>query len=333
LVPVLLLAATPLRGQETITTSMDSIIQRIVPLTIEQKYDSALGMCALLQEMPGGLAYAMFLKAAVLQSRMLDYENDAGKDEFFDASKQARELFQKSLRKSPRSAISHFFIGATYAYESFYFGKKDRLIDAFRTGWLCLQELEAALDLDDKLYDAYVGIGTFRYYQAKLGKNFTWLPFVEDKRDDAIAMIRKAIYHGKYSREAAINGLSWILMEEHREVEALALIDSALVEYPHSRFFMWGAGAANFRLERWSEAERYYKLILETFEEDNHSSPYNELVCHLKLAEIHLQQSNPTACREQLAAFHAVPINGDQRERGEKLFKRARDLEKAANGD
>jgi len=324
---ILLLAATPLRSQETITAPMDSIIKRIIPLTINQKYDSALAQCARLERMPGGLAYGYFFKAAVLQSRILDHENDIGKDEFLDASKQARELFQKSLRKKSRSAICHFFIGATYGYEAFYFGKRDRLLDGFRTGWRCIQELNAALKLDHDLYDAYLAIGTFRYYQASLGKNFAWLPFIEDNREEAIALIRKAIYHGKYSREAAINGLTWILIEEDRNQEALALADSALAEYPRSRFFLWGAAAANYRLERWSEAGRYYKLILETFVEENYQSSYNSLTCHLRLAEIHFNQANYAASREQLAALYAIPVNDDDRKRCEKLIKQARDLE------
>ena len=328
LMVILLLAATPLRSQETITAPMDSIIKRIIPLTINQKYDSALALCAKLERMPGGLAYGYFFKAAVLQSRILDHENDIGKKEFLAASKQARELFQKSLRKNSRSAICHFFIGATYGYEAFYFGKRDRLLDGFRTGWRCIQELNAALKLDHDLYDAYLAIGTFRYYQASLGKNFAWLPFIEDNREEAIAMIRKAIYHGKYSREAAINGLTWILIDEDREQEALALVDSALAEYPRSRFFLWGAAAANYRLERWSEAGRYYKLILETFREENYLPPYNAVSCYLRLAEIHFYQANYAASREQLAALYAVPVHSDDRKRCEKLIKQARDLEK-----
>lgn len=324
---VLLLAATPLRSQETITAPMDSIIKRIIPITINQKYDSALALCAKLERMPGAQAYAYFFKAAVLQSRMLDYENYVDEDEFLAASKQARELFQKSLRKNSRSAICHFFIGATYGYEAFYFGKRDRLLDGFRTGWRCMQELNTALKLDHDLYDAYLAIGTFRYYQASLGKNFAWLPFIDDNREEAIAMIRKAIYHGKYSREAAINGLSWILIDEDREQEALALVDSALAEYPRSRFFLWGAAAANYRLERWSEAERYYKLILETFSEENYTPPYNALTCYLRLAEIHFYQANYAASREQLAALFAVPLDGDDRKRCKELVYEARDLE------
>jgi hypothetical protein len=325
---ILSVAATHLRGQEAITAPMDSIIQRIIPITINQKYDSALALCARLERMPGALAYASFFKAAVLQSRMLDHENDVGKEEFLAASKLARELFQKSLRKNSRSALCHFFIGATYGYEAFYFGKRDRLLDGFRTGWRCIQELNAALKLDHNLYDAYLAIGTFHYYRARLGKNFAWLPFVEDKREEAIAMIRKAIYHGKYSREAAINGLTWILIDEDREQEALALVDSALAEYPRSRFFLWGAAAANYRMEKWDEAERYYKLILETFAEENFLPPYNAVSCYLRLAEIHFYQSNYAASREQLASLYAVPVNGDDLKRCEKLIKQAQDLEK-----
>jgi len=326
---ILLLMATPLRSQETITAPMDSIIQQVIPLTVNQKYDSALALCSRLERLPGAKAYAYFFKAAVLQSRMLDHENDVGKDEFLAATKQSRELFQKALRKNSRSAVFHFFIGATYGYEAFYFGKRDRLLDGFRTGWRCLQELDTALNLDRNLYDAYLGIGTYYYYRAKLGKAFSWLPFVSDNREEAIGMIRKAISHGKYSREAAINGLSWILIVESREPEALALVDSALVKYPRSRFFLWGAAAANYRMEKWDEAERYYKLILQTLRDEKVASAYNNMSCHYRLAEIHYYQAEYAACREQLQALFAIPIDKNDRKRCEKLIERGRDLEKA----
>lgn len=315
-------------GQEEISAEMDSAIHRLIIFTITQKYDSALATSERLKSLPGGLPYGHFFKVAVLQSRMLDYENFADEQEFFASAQKARRLFQQQLRENPRSAICHFFIGATHGYEAFYYGKKSRLLEGFRSGWLCLQELRAALEIDHQLYDAYLGIGTFRYYQARLGKNFAWLPFIEDNREPAIHMIRQAIYFGKYAKHAAINGLSWILIDEGRPAEALALADSALAEFPRSRFFLWGTAEANFRLQRWSEAQRCYELILELFAEENHPSPYNELVCYLRLAEIYFNLADYAACRQQLADLFAMPLGKDDRERGKKIFKQARELEK-----
>lgn len=314
--------------QEEMPAETDSTIHRIIILTITQKYDSAFTACERLKSLPGGLPYGYFFEAAILQSRMLDYENDVGEEEFFAAARRARHLFQKQSREKPGSAISHFFIGAAHGYEAFYHGKRGRLLEGFHSGWQCLQELRAALALDPELYDAYLGIGTFRYYQARLGRHFAWLPFVEDNREQAIGMIRKAIRFGKYARHAAMNGISWILMEEGRPEEALALADSALAEFPRSRFFLWGAAEANFRLRRWSEAARNYKLILELFAEEKHPSPYNELVCSLRLAEIYFHQAHYDACRQQLVDLFALPGQKDVGERGRRILKQARELEK-----
>jgi len=328
-----MVAVFPASGtsQEMLSSQADSIIRRVIVQTVSQSYDSALANCRRLGTLSGGAPFGEFLTAAVLQSRMLDYENTSGEEAFFAASRKARWLFQRELRDHPRSALDHFFIGATYGYEAFYYGKRNRLLDGFRSGWQCMQELNAALALDPKLYDAYLGIGTFRYYQAKLGKAFSWLPFVEDNREQAVAMIRKAIYYGKYSSAAAINGLSWILMEEGRAQEALALVDSALQLYPGSRFFLWGAAEANFRLQRWGEAQRCYELILESFAAENHPSPYNEVACYLRLSDINFRQANYDACRRQLAELFAIPLSKADRERSSKLLKRARELEKEVN--
>lgn len=321
------LGAWPAVAEDSVPAAMDSAFQQIIVYTINQRYDSALAACRQLESRPGGLAYAFFFKAAVLQTRMLDYDDRVGEEDFFAASQQARQLFKRQLRANPRSATSHFFIGATHAYEAFYFAKRSHLIDGFRSGWLCLQELYTALHFDPKLYDAYLGIGTFKYYQAKLGKAFSWLPLVEDNREAAIQMIRQAIYSGKYSRQAAINGLSWILLEENRPAETLALVDSALAEFPRSRFFLWGAASANTKLERWTEAQRLYELILETFAEEEHPSPYNELVCALRLAEIHFNQAEYAECRRLVEEILAKPLDEELLKRSQKLIERAKEVQ------
>jgi len=300
---------------------IDSLVRQVINRTIAQKYGEALvladSVARLAPEEPAGY----FFRAAVLQARMLDYGGLEDEKTFFNATGTCRKLAQKKLRQNIKDAWAHFFLGSALGYEAFFLGKKKRYFEAFRTGWQCIQHLEAALKHDPQLYDAYLGIGTYKYYRSKMSKNFTWLPFVDDERAEGIRMVRQAIANGRYSRSAAINGLSWILMDENRSKEALVLVDSALTLYPGSRFFLWAAAAAAYRVERYDQAAVCYGQILQSLQNENALSPYIELVCRTRLARAYQAVNKKEPACEELQRIDALELSKDDRSRGEAFLK------------
>jgi len=274
-----------------------------------------------------------FFRAAVLQSRMMDYEEYENDEKaFFAATRICRQLAQLKLKDRRDEAWAHFFLGSALGYEAFFIGKKKKYLEAFRYGWQSLQHLEAALKIDPQLYDAYLGIGTYKYYRSKMSKSFSWLPFVKDKREVGIRMIRQALAKGRYSRTAAINGLGWILMDESSPAEALALIDSALAMYPNSRFFLWSAGEAAYRVERYEQAAAHYRLILSSLQNENHLSPYLELVGRTRLTKVYQAAAKiEEACRE-LERIGNLNLSKPDRERGEEFLEEVGRYRKKCDG-
>ncbi len=300
---------------------IDSLVRQIINRTIAQKYRNALVLADSVTVLAPEEPIGYFFRAAVLQARMLDYGSLEDEKTFFNATGTCRKLAEKKLRQNVKDAWAHFFLGSALGYEAFFLGKKKRYFEAFRTGWQCIQHLEAALKHDPRLYDAYLGIGTYKYYRSKMSKNFTWLPFVDDERAEGIRMVRQAIANGRYSRSAAINGLSWILMDENRSEEALALVDSALTIYTGSRFFLWASAAAAYRVERYDQAAACYGQILRSLQDENVLSPYIELVCRTRLARAYqAAKKMENACRE-LERIGALELSKDDRSRGEAFLK------------
>ncbi|MGH7450320.1 MAG: hypothetical protein ACRENG_03175, partial [bacterium] len=300
---------------------IDSLVRQVINRTIAQKYGEALVLADSVVELAPEEPIGYFFRAAILQARMLDYGSLADEKVFFNATGTCRKLAQKKLRQNVKDAWAHFFLGSALGYEAFFLGKKKRYFEAFRTGWQCIQHLEAALKHDPELYDAYLGIGTYKYYRSKMSKNFTWLPFVDDERAEGIRMVRQAVANGHYSRSAAINGLSWILMDENRSEEALTLVDSALTIYPGSRFFLWASAAAAYRVERYDQAVSCYSQILRSLQDEKVLSPYIELVCRTRLARAYqTAKKMETACQE-LQRIDALELSKDDRSRGEAFLK------------
>jgi tetratricopeptide (TPR) repeat protein len=318
-------------------TRIDSLLQTAITQTILQQYDKALELTELVIKSTPSEPTGYFFKAAILQARMMDYENyEHDEKAFFFATATCRKLAQAKLKERHDQAWAHFFYGSAMGYEAFLLGKKKKFLEAFRYGWQSLQHLEAALKINPQLHDAYLGIGTYKYYRSKMSKTFSWLPFVKDEREEGILMIRQAIAHGRYSRTAAINGLSWILINENRSAEALALIDSALIMYPASRFFLWSAGEAAYRAKRYDQAAAYYRLILSSLQNENRLSPYLELAGRTRLAKAYQAAGKAEeACRE-FERIGVLNLSKRDRERGEEFLQEAakqrHKCEEATNG-
>jgi len=330
-------AETPAKSFSLATAKIDSLVQRTIAHTTVQRYEEALALTDLVIKISPDEPNGYFFRAAVLQARMMDYENYE-KDEkaFFAATTNCRKLAQQQLRERRNEAWAHFFFGSAIGYEAFVVGKKKKYFEAFRYGWESIQHLEAALKIDPELYDAYLGIGTYKYYRSKMSKRFNWLPFVKDERAIGIGMIRAALAKGHYSRTAAVNGLSWILMDENRPAEALALIDSALALYPTSRFFLWAAGEAAFRVGRYDHAAAHYRQILASLQNENQLSPYLELVGRTRLARVYQAATKmEEACRE-LELIGDLNLSKPDRERGKEFLeaagKQRKNCAAAANG-
>lgn len=312
----------PASAQPRIAVTIDSLLQKAITATIDQKYDRALVIIdSVIAHSPAEPIGHLF-RAATLQSRMLDYEDDADEAIFMKSTKTCSELSHKLLHKNPNDAYAHFWLGSAYGYEAFHLGKKRRYVEAVHKGWKTIQHLEAAIRLEPGLYDAYLGIGTYKYYRSKLK-----LFFLGDESAEGLAMVRQAATHGNYSRYAAINGLTWMLLDENLAAEAYAMTDSVLQAFPRSRFFLWGAAEAAARLKKFERARECYQQIMISLQEERKFSPYLEAVCRSKLARLALQESNLQEACAQLDLIDARKLPRDAK--GKEVAKQIEHLRKS----
>ncbi|MGH7494245.1 MAG: hypothetical protein ACREOO_17885 [bacterium] len=312
-------------AQQSTMVAIDSLLQKAIVATIQQKYDRANAfidtVIAHAPEEPIGYLF----RAATLQSRMLDYENDADAAVFMKSLKTCRQLSEKMLHKNPSHAHAHFWLGSAYGYEAFYLGKKRRYIEAVHKGWKTIQHLETAVRLEPDLYDAYLGIGTYKYYRSKMK-----LFFLGDESAEGLAMVRQAATRGKYSRYAAINGLTWMLLDENLVAEAYSMTDSVLQQFPHSRFFLWGAAESAARLQEFERARECYRQIMDSLQEEQKLSPYLEAVCRTKLARLALRQEKPQEACAQLDFIDVQRLSRDAK--GKEVAKQMENLRKSCMG-
>ncbi len=302
-------------SQSLLSQNTDSLLAAGIRLSIEQSYDEALLLANRLEQEQVDNPVGYFLRAAILQTRMMDYESYTQEKEFLELLRKTIGLAKRKLRQDSDDAWTHFFLGASYGYLSFYRAKQNKYWEAFQTAKRSVAALEAAVAKDSTLYDAYLGLGTYKYYLSRLNRHFTWLPFVEDSREEGIRLIKLAMTRSRFSRYSAMNGICWIFIDEQRYQEGLNTINDVLAEFPDSRIFLWCAAKLNKKLKRWNEAAFYYERILASLHSGGVLSPVNELTCRKNLSQIYMKLEKRQKAQEQCRFVSRITLSGEQKKR------------------
>jgi len=227
-----------------------------------------------------------FYKAATVQAEMLDAEDYRQDGQFYELAERTIQLAD-SLQKTARddSWIS-FYKGSAYLYRSFMKMKMGNWLSAYKDASRGVSILESAVSQDSLLYDAYLGIGSFKYWKSTKTEFLLWLPFISDQRDQGIAMIYRAIEKGDFVQYVGRDQLVWILMDKKDYAEACKLARQNYEVYPESRFFKWTLASAAFHSREWEFSRQLYQELLQQVQQLPENNHLNEIECLVKMAEI-----------------------------------------------
>lgn len=324
LVAITLVLHEAASGQELISSETDSLIKEGIRLSIKQSYGEAIALFQGLEKEIPNNPVGYFFHAAVLQSEMMDYEVYGQEAEFLSLIKRTIETAAAHLKQKPEDPWAYFFLGGGYAYLAFYQGKQNHYFEAFQNGRRSVRALEFALRADSTLYDVYFGLGTYKYYRSKLSRHFTWLPLVKDDRTEGIQMVRVAIKKSRYSQFSAINGFFWIALEEGNYQEGRQVLEVALNEFPESRLFLWCAAKLEMKCGRWHEAVFYLNKILDSLQNAEVLSPYNELTCRKNLYQSYVHLGEYRLAEFQCSKIMEIEIEKNAPKRYRSALKEMR---------
>lgn len=134
----------------------------------------------------------------------------------------------------------HMIKGATLGLLGRWHIKNRRWWKSYTVGKDAKANLNKAIEINPKLYDAYAGIGIYDYFVAKLPGIVRWLAFSGQSSDpaDGMRVILSSIEKGTYTPVGTRAAL--VLVQLRNELDPLAaekLIDELIEEHPHSPFF------------------------------------------------------------------------------------------------
>jgi tetratricopeptide (TPR) repeat protein len=190
------------------------------------RFDKALtGADRLIESEPDNpLGY--FLKGTIYQTISEEFRNDKFADEIDDLLSQAIKMADYRRKDDRGNPDWYFICGASYGYRALLRAFHGGWFSAFKDGLKCGSNLEKALEYDSTICDAWLGLGAYHYYKTIKAKDFLWLPFVSDRREQGIEEITRAARNGFLASYNARESLLRIFYTEGRYEDALNLADS-----------------------------------------------------------------------------------------------------------
>lgn len=273
-------------GQVDPSNELDSLIQQGIEHSIQHRYGQAEAIFRRMIEQAPEYPAGYFFMAATIQSKMMDFEMENWESDFFHYLERtiqiARAVQQKQADADP---IAQFYHGSALCYLAFYESRQAHYLDAVRHGLAGISILKKVVARHPDCYDAYFGIGSYKYWRSQVTRYLNWLPLIADEREEGIRLVQQAVEQGKFTQPAAMNELIWILLDRNRPEDAYYWASKGIDQFPRSRFFLWGMAKSAYALASYAESVGYYQQLLISLTSDSLNNHYNEYICRLHLAE------------------------------------------------
>ncbi|NIS37794.1 hypothetical protein GWN91_01090, partial [Candidatus Saccharibacteria bacterium] len=167
---------------DSIITRVQHRIERGIEQTIVTDFSGAKETFRKLIEDYSDQPFGYFYLGATYQAEMLDAEQFNQLNKFSKLMEQCIRISERLRNKNGDDVWLLFYEGSAYLYRGFMDSKQKNFFEAYRNSLKGVHRLEDAIRMDSTFYDAYLGVGSFKYWKSSKAKALTWLPFISDER-------------------------------------------------------------------------------------------------------------------------------------------------------
>lgn len=306
-------------------------VDRTIDLTINNKFDEAKAIIDHRLANGDSSVKIYFYFASILNSELTHFEFQIDDSQFLNVldtviEKAERQLERTASGDSARLARLYFYRGNAAGYKAYHLGRKGSWYSAFDHGLQAIGDLNRAVAYDSTLYDAYLGIGAYKYWSSTKLKYLLWIPLIPDQRDQGIRYLKKAVRHGAHGKYMGMHQLIYILLDYNKFGEALGYARAVVEAYPESQFMWWANAHTYYKMHDYPEAVRAYKKLLRLIESDDASNPMHWLSCQVRLAEIYKKMNEPDHCRRHCLKALGRNFNNQITDKGREKLEQAREM-------
>ncbi|MDD8019499.1 MAG: hypothetical protein PHP42_14090 [Bacteroidota bacterium] len=265
------------------------LVVRGIDYTLKQEYDSAQSVFGvIIKEYPNHPSGYIFL-AGCLEARYTDY-GDHFDEKKYDSLLTVGDRYAEKLgAQKPTSAWGNYYKGVVAAYRSYTLSENGNYPSGMYYGISAANSLQRCLEIDTAFTAAKNILGSYYYWRSAI----SWLPFVSDRSEEGIRLIKQTLQH-PYEKHIASHNLMLILTDKKRYKEAEYYGLEVLKEYPENRLYLWSLMTV---YEQWGN-EKKLRAIVTRLLNSVLNSPvvnyYAEATCRIKLAHFNLADRDTT---------------------------------------
>lgn len=308
---------------------IDSLLKAGINEIIIQNYDTAENIFIQLKSDYPSNPFGKIYLAALEIARAYDYAIPFDEEKIENHLNEAIDLAEESIELDESNIWDHYSLALAKGYFAYYEALQHNWLSAFSDGLDAISELQFCLDTDSTFYEAYIALGTYKYWKSRKTEFLNWMPFINDEREDGIKFLRKAVKGASYNTYLAINSLIWIYIDKAEFEKAAIVASEALEDYPFCRLFQWGLARAYEDIDRDSSIF-LYRQILDSYSDRNDPNLINRITLKHIIAQLYVKegdyQNALILCKEILSSSNLTDFAQQKLEerirRVENLYKK-----------
>ncbi|MGH1364690.1 MAG: tetratricopeptide repeat protein [Calditrichia bacterium] len=318
----------PMAERATKDSLFHEPLSRGINLVYEDKFAESIAIFdSLLVHYPQHPA-PYFYKAAAYQTWMSSYRFNGFQKELEENVQKAIDTGTSLLEKTENDPWLNFYIGAAYGYRAFFKLRSYNFIGAYRDGTRGIDNFKIALEKDPKLYDVYLGLGSYHYWRTARSKFIRIIAFwMRDKRNLGIDQMRFSIDHGQYCPAEASLVLVTALYDYKKYDEALAVLTDFMQSSETqviSSYYM--LGRLHLETEDWLGAEESFTAVLTRLEQNKDSAKGYQAECYYWIAQSHVERSESLMALQSVEKALELARQRDKKRELESQFESFNDI-------
>ncbi len=282
----------------------------------------------MMTEFPSHPAGYLYL-AGMLQAKYVDLDDRFDEQRYDSLLAAAEKYAAPMIARKGTEAFGYYYTGTAEAFRSFTRSELGNIPSGIYYGLAAGRSLEKCLAADPSFTEAKNILGAYYYWRSKMA----WIPFVPDKSEEGIAMIRESYSH-PYEKHLASHNLMVIFTEEERFAEAEKVGIDMLKEYPQNRRFLVNMVLLYEQWGKKKELNEYSARLLAAVLRAPVINRYSEASCRLRLAAFAADHGDRDAARTHVRAILGLrPYIGKTKHDLRKKIDAAEKLLTTLNGE
>jgi tetratricopeptide (TPR) repeat protein len=193
-----------------------------------------------------------------------------------------------------------FYVGAAFGYQAFNNFRKHQWIDAYFDAKKGVDSFKEALKLDPKLFDVYLGLGSYYYWRTAKSSFLRLITFwIPDKRELGLRQLEFAFQHGAYAQNQAGYNLVAAYFDYGQYEKAMRTLNRIIERKKTAGLSdLYYRGRLLIEFKKWAEAESVFREILEHLESEEFASAGYKAECLFWIAALLTKQKKRSQALE-----------------------------------